>query len=95
MAIRTSGFAFYIFSGQIGVTVSMKTCLLMTVNADHTFLVMDIGGPAVFSGELRIDPSAVTEVTGLPLISFDKFMTFDEADTDTAHRRSLRVAVSA
>ena len=73
----------------------MKTGFLMTVNTDHTFLVVDIRCPAVFSSKFRIDPSTVTEVTGLPLISFDEFVTFNEPDTNTAYRSSFCVTISA
>ena len=67
----------------------------MTVNTDHTLLVVDIGSPSVFTGKFRIYPSAMAEVTRFPFISLDEFMSFNETDTDPAHRRPLRVAVSA
>ena len=95
VTVYTGRLILYLFSRRICLSITVKLAFIVTVDADHAFLVMDIRCAPVFTGKFRIYPSAVAEVARFPFISLDEFMSFNETDTDPAYCRSFYVAVPA
>ena len=95
MAVNTGRLILYVSSRHICLSITVELGLVVTVDADHALLVMDIGCSPVFTGKFRIYPSAVAEVARLPFVSLDEFMSFNEANADPAYSRTPYVTVTA
>ena len=78
----------------VGLSVPMEFRLLVAVQAEHFFLVMDIRHAAIFSRKLGVDPASVAEGAGLALVLLYEAMAFDKSDTDAADDGSLDMAVT-
>lgn len=95
VAVRAGGPVLDILLGQISCTVTVHFGLLVAVHAEHTLLVMNIRFPAVFTRIFGINPSAVAESAGFPLILFNEFVALNKTDADTTHGCAIDVTITA
>jgi len=87
MAVRAGGTVLHRLLREILIAVSVKFPLLVTVEAHHSFLVMDIRRPAVLARILGINASTMAEGAGLAFIFLYKLMPLDQTETNPGDRR--------
>ena len=95
VAIRAGRPVFHVLLGQIGAAVAVHIGFLVAIHAQHPLLIVHIRLTAILSCIFGIDPAAMAEGAGFPLIFLDEFMPLDQAETDAADRRRLDVATTA
>jgi len=66
-----------IFTACLDGSITMSFRLVMAINAEHPFLVMDIGCAAIFTGKFGINTTTMTKRAGFCFIPPDKLMAFD------------------
>jgi hypothetical protein len=73
----------------------MEFLHLMAVHAHHPILVVNVGVSSVFTGELGINPAAMTHGARFPLIFPHEFVAPDQADADPTDPWTFHMAVTA
>ncbi len=95
MAIRTGRLLLYIRLRCVNCSGTMELGLLVTIEAGHSFLVMDIGRAAEISREFGVYPAPMARGAGLCVIPGDELMAFEKSRAHAGYVRRPHVAVAA